>query len=118
MKLAGPSRRDFLRFGTIGGLALAGTPLQAAAKFGRAKRCLFLFLTGGPSQLDTWDLKPSAPEKIRGEFRPIVTSVPGTQICEQFPLLARQAEQYCIVRSVTHDDRTHTSAGYTMLTGV
>jgi hypothetical protein len=114
-----PSRRDFLRFGAVGGLALVAAPQAgAAASFGRAKRCLFLFLTGGPPQLDTWDLKPSAPEKIRGELRPISTAVAGTQISELFPLLARRADQYCIVRSVTHDDRTHTSAGYTMLTGV
>lgn len=118
MRINGPTRRDVLRFGAVAGLALAAAPLRAAASFGRAKRCLFLFLTGGPPQLDTWDLKPSAPEKIRGELRPISTSVPGTQISELFPLLARRAHQYCIVRSVTHGDRQHTSAGYTMLTGV
>ena len=116
--MRGPTRRDFLRFGAAGALALQSRPAAAAASFGRAKRCLFLFLTGGPSQLDTWDMKPAAPEKIRGELKPIPTCVPGTQITELFPLLAQRADKYCIVRSVTHGDRAHTAAGYTMLTGV
>ncbi len=117
LRIPGPSRRDFLRVGAFGGLALA-VPSARAASFGRAKRCLFLFLTGGPSQLDTWDLKPSAPANVRGEFQPVSTTVAGIHISEMFPLLAQQAKRYCIVRSVTHGDRTHTSAGYTMLTGV
>jgi hypothetical protein len=74
-------------------------------------------LTGGPSQLDTWDPKPEAPEQIRGEFKPIATNIPGIQISELLPRLARQADKYCLVRSLTHGDNTHTSAGYTMLTG-
>ena len=77
-----------------------------------------LFLTGGPPQLDTWDLKPAAPERIRGELKPIATNVAGIQISELFPRLAQHADKLCIVRSVTHPDRTHTSAGYTMLTGM
>jgi hypothetical protein len=75
-------------------------------------------LTGGPPQHDTWDLKPEAPADIRGELRPISTSVPGIHISELFPRLARRAHHYCLLRSVTHGDRVHTSAGYTMLTGV
>jgi hypothetical protein len=118
LRIRGPSRRDFLRLAAVGGVALAAAPCAAAASFGRAKRCLLLFLTGGPPQHDTWDLKPAAPEKIRGEFRPVPTNVAGTQISELFPHLARCADKYCIVRSVTHGDRAHTSAGYTMLTGV
>lgn len=118
LTILGPTRRDFLRLAAVGGLATLGFPHLQATGFGRARRCLLLFLTGGPSQLDTFDLKPAAPEKIRGEFRPISTSVPGTQISELFPLLARRTQHYCIVRSVTHGDRAHTSAGYTMLTGV
>ena len=123
----GLGRRDFLHLGALGGVGL-GLPalLRAAAQkpathqrtFGKAKRCLLLFLTGGPPQLDTWDLKPSAPERIRGELKPIATNVSGIQISELFPRLARHADKLCIVRSVTHPDRTHTSAGYTMLTGV
>jgi Protein of unknown function (DUF1501) len=114
----GPTRRDFLRLGALGGLALAAPQSARANGFGRAKRCLILFLTGGPPQHDTWDPKPAAPNQVRGELRPIATAVPGTQISELFPLLARRADRYCIVRSVTHGDRAHTSSGYTMLTGV
>jgi hypothetical protein len=118
-------RRDFLRFGALGALTLP-TLLHAQhtpagnrpATFGKARRCLLLFLTGGPPQLDTFDLKPGAPERIRGELRPIATNVAGIQISELLPRLACHADKLCIVRSVTHGDRTHTSAGYTMLTGV
>jgi hypothetical protein len=123
----GIRRRDFLHAGalTAFGLSLAGL-LQAAATaapavggtFGKARRCLLLFLTGGAPQLDTWDLKPDAPERIRGEFRPIPTNVAGITISELFPKLAQHADKLCIVRSVTHADRTHTSAGYSMLTGM
>ena len=86
--------------------------------FGRAKRCVLLFLTGGPPQHDTWDMKPDAPAEIRGEFKPITTSVPGIQVCELFPLLAREMHHVRVLRTVTHTDTVHTSAGYTMLTGV
>jgi hypothetical protein len=123
---SGWTRHDFLQVGVVGtlGLSLQGL-LQAAepsttsgSSFGRAKNCILLFLTGGPPQHDTWDPKPDAPSEVRGEFRPIATSVAGIQISEMFPLLARQAHRYCLMRSVTHRDSTHTSAGYTMLTGV
>jgi hypothetical protein len=121
------TRRDFLQIGALSGLGLslpallrAADPAQrpAGQPSARARRCILLFLTGGPPQLDTWDLKPAAPEQIRGELRPIATNVPGLHISELFPRLARQADKLCIVRSVTHADRTHTSAGYTMLTGI
>jgi hypothetical protein len=121
----GIARRDFLRLGAFGGLGLSLPGLIQArgtaapqGTFGRAKRCLLLFLTGGPSQLDTFDLKPDAPEGIRGELKPVATSVPGIRIGELCPKLAQQAHRYCIVRSVTHGDKAHTSAGYTMLTGM
>jgi Protein of unknown function (DUF1501) len=114
-----PTRRDFLRLGALGGLALAAPrPALANTSFGRARRCLILFLTGGPPQHDTFDPKPAAPAGVRGELKPISTVIPGTYVSELFPLLARRADKYCIVRSVTHGDRAHTSAGYTMLTGV
>src|SRR6516164_6242999 len=118
-------RRDFLRIGALGGLGLALPDLLRAAParqpappgFGRARRCLLLFLTGGPPQLDTWDLKPDAPAEIRGELRPIATTVPGLHISELFPRLAGQSDKYCILRSVTHQCTVHTPAGYAMLTG-
>src|SRR5688572_10270515 len=103
----GLSRRDFLTVGALGTLAFtagagATDRALAASSFGRAKRYLLLFLTGGPPQHDTWDMKPNAPAEIRGELKPISTNVSGTQICELFPRLAKIADQYCIVRSVTH----------------
>jgi Protein of unknown function (DUF1501) len=120
----GLSRRRFLEVGALGGLSLAGLPTFAAAgettadpTFGRAKRCLLLFLMGGPPQIDTFDPKPNAPAGIRGELSPIATRLPGVQFSELFPKLAQQSHRLNVVRSVTHDDRVHTSAGYTMLTG-
>ena len=119
------SRRAFLQVGAIGSLGLTLPGLLRAgsarhsprAAFGRAQRCILLFLTGGPPQLDTFDLKPDAPAEIRGELRPIATCVPGIRIGELCPRLARQANKFCILRAVTHTDTVHTSAGYTMLTG-
>jgi hypothetical protein len=126
----GSSRRDFLRVGAIAGLGLdlpglmrsaaaAGTPPAPArsSTFGRARRCILLFPFGGPPQLDTFDPKPDAPAGYRGELQPIATSVPGIRVSELFPRLARCADQFTIIRSVTHTDAVHTSAGYTMLTG-
>jgi len=124
------SRREFLPIGAIGTFSLSLPLLLQAraahgsqrdlttASFGRAKHCILLFLTGGPSHLDTFDPKPGAPAEVRGELRPIATVVPGMQITELFPRLASQTDKLCIVRSVTHSDAVHPSAGYTMLTGV
>ncbi len=118
----GVHRRDFLRLGAIGGLGLSLPGLLRAAQpahgtFGKAKHCVLLYLTGGAPQSDTWDPKPDAPEQFRGELKPIATRVPGVQLSEVYPRLARQADRFCLVRSVTHGDNVHTSAGYTMLTG-
>ena len=117
----GLTRREWLR---IGGLAIPGMTLPATAAsrgagpgFGRAKSVLLVFLSGGQSQLDTWDPKPNAPAEVRGEFRSIATSVPGTRVCEHMPNLARLADRYTIVRNVAHDDLDHGSACYLSLTG-
>jgi hypothetical protein len=120
------TRRTLLRLGAVGGLSLPSFLRAATAPtaprdrdgFGRAKRCLVLFLTGGPPQHDTFDPKPDAPAEIRGEFKPIATRVPGVRFAELCTRLATQADKLCVVRSVTHADTVHTSAGYTMLTGV
>jgi hypothetical protein len=72
---------------------------------------------GGPSQLETFDLKPAAPDHVRGEFRPVATAVPGTRISEHLPRLARRAERYAILRSVTHTGTNHGTSAYHMLTG-
>ena len=123
----GLSRRDFLRVGSIGSGWLTLPRLLRAAgsgdsgmtrTFGRAKQCLLVFLWGGPSQLDMWDLKPDAPQEVRGELSAIATNVPGIRISELLPLTARHADKYKIVRSVTHTDRIHSTGAYTMLTGV
>src|SRR5262245_63103041 len=116
------TRRAWLRLGSAG-LGLLTTPLawlgRAAAGaagptpgFGRAKSVILVYASGGQSQLDTWDPKPNAPVEIRGEFRPIATSILGTQICEHMPRLAQLADRYTILRSVSHDDLDHGSATY------
>ncbi|MBI3823765.1 MAG: DUF1501 domain-containing protein [Planctomycetes bacterium] len=124
----GIARREFLQIGGLGaaGLALpellraraqASTP--AARGAGRAKACILLFMGGGPPQMDTFDLKPDAPAEVRGEFPPIATSVPGTQISSLLPMLAQQAHRYAIIRTVS-DEYTggaHGQSVYLALTG-
>ncbi len=83
----------------------------------RAKSVIVLYLNGGPSQLDMWDMKPDAPREVRGTFAPIRTNVPGTHICEHMPRMARLADKYTIVRSMSHDESDHLRAGYWVLTG-
>src|SRR5262249_4567980 len=73
-------------------------------------------LHGGPSQLDTWDMKPGAPDNIRGEFKPVATSVPGLRVFEHLPRLARRAHLYTLVRSMTHTAINHNTATYTVTT--
>src|SRR6266571_892259 len=93
----GISRRDLLRVGAIslGGLTLPdllrGQQAAATDARPRARSVIMLFLSGGPSHLDMWDLKPDAPEEIRGTFRPAATNVPGISISEHLPLTARVA---------------------------
>ena len=94
-----------------------GQSTLSPAGFGKAKRCILFFMWGGPSQLDTFDMKPSAPAEVRGEFQPIATAVPGTQICEHFQRLASQTDQLAIVRSLAHRDPAHLSSGHAILTG-
>src|SRR5450755_4589094 len=120
----GWSRRDCLRFGVGGAFGLLGSAAGVRAdlagagrSFGRAKACILVYLFGGPSHIDIWDMKPGAPQEIRGEFKPIATSVPGIQITEHLPRLAQRADQYAIVRSLAHGDNAHGSAGHTMMTG-
>ena len=85
--------------------------------FGTAKRCLLLFMWGGPSQLDTFDPKPNAPVEVRGEFAAIPTATPGLQICEHFRNLAPLTDLVTIIRSLNHDDPAHLSSAHTTLTG-
>lgn len=115
-------RRALLR---AGGLSLFGLGLprllQARAEAPKprkhAKACIVLFMWGGPAQQDTWDMKPDSPDVYRGEFKPIPTTVPGLQICEHLPLLARRAHELAVIRSMTHNDVNHTTATHHLLTG-
>src|SRR5437868_12482077 len=118
----GLTRRELLR---VGGLALGGLTLPALCA-GRARatpserrprRCLQLFMWGGPAQQETFDLKTEAPDGVRSLFRPIATSVPGIRICEHLPRLAQVANRYAILRSVTHTGVNHGTSAYHMLTG-
>lgn len=126
----GITRRDFVRVGALGTLGLSLPQLlqaearaaELAGKAGgsgkRPKNCILFFLMGGQSQLDMWDMKPDAPEGIRGEFKPINTNVDGIQICEHMPLLAKRADKFAIIRSMTHHVKNHAPAGYYALTGM
>ncbi|MGE0374169.1 MAG: DUF1501 domain-containing protein [Planctomycetaceae bacterium] len=115
-------RRDLLRIGSLGvtGLALPDV-LRAAAtdglRAGAAKSCLVFFLEGGPAQHDMWDMKPGAPVEIRGEFRPIASTIPGVDVCEHLPLTAQQMHHLCLIRSVHHSVVDHNAGTYYMLTG-
>jgi uncharacterized protein (DUF1501 family) len=119
----GPSRRDFLRAGTLGavGAGLAGLTLadRLAAGQGRADvNCILLFLVGGPSHLDTFDPKPDAPAEVRGPFRPIPTRVPGVRLAETLPRLADMADRFALVRSVHHlEPPIHETGHQLMQTG-
>ncbi|MCC2670573.1 MAG: hypothetical protein K0Q72_3044, partial [Armatimonadetes bacterium] len=115
---AGWSRRDLL---CAGGLGLLGAALPASASAGkppRAKAFILLNLYGGPAHQDIFDMKPDAPAEVRGEFKPIGTNVSGIQVGEHIPLLAKMADRYTLIRSMTHTDNEHATGGYTVLTGV
>jgi hypothetical protein len=86
-------------------------------RFGKAKSCILLYLFGGVSQLDVWDMKPQAPDGIRGEFKPAASTVPGLRITEHLPRLARHMEKLALVRSMSHGDHSHGSSAHRMLTG-
>jgi hypothetical protein len=115
------SRRVLLRAGAVGMGGLMLPQLLAAERAApnrrRAKRCIFIFLNGGPSQLDTLDMKPAAPSNIRGPYRPIATSVPGLSICEKLPRLAPWMHLVAVIRSATHHLSAHNSSAAYALSG-
>lgn len=113
------TRRQALVAGSVGlcGLDLARLSQLRANVAPRAKSCVFLFLFGGPSHIDLWDMKPQAPAEIRGEFRSIATSTPGIPLCEHLPLLARQTHHLCLLRSMTHKMPVHGPACSEITTG-
>jgi len=119
-------RRDFLRLGTasIFGLGLTlpavlARQAQAAASGKTTKEVslIYLFLHGGLSTIDTLDLKPDAPAEFRGEFKPIATNVPGIQVGEHLPRLARHLDKFSLIRSFRHHNSDHGAADHYMLTG-
>lgn len=120
----GISRRSFVQVG-VAGMAAVGLPQilrakQASVEMGHAKKdtaVLLIWLDGGPSHLDTYDMKPDAPDEIRGFWRPIRTNVPGIEISEMFPRQAALADKFSIVRSLHHDRSGHFEGAHLMLTG-
>jgi len=115
-------RRDLLHVGgmslvTSGLLNVLAGQARAEPRRRKIKSCLILFQAGGVSQTDTFDMKPDCPEIVRGEFKPIATNVPGMHVCEHLPLVARQMDKLCVVRSMQHRMLCHNPAIYTALAG-
>src|SRR6516165_2150453 len=139
LSLLGPSfrtahgftRREMIRVGglSMSGVALAelldkpvhaessSSPKQHGAGFGRAKRCILLYLSGGHPQHDMFDPKPDAPAEIRGEFDSIATSVPSIRFGEHCALSAKLMDQMALIRSMNHTHNDHGRGSYWMFTG-
>lgn len=130
----GISRREAVRIGGLGALGVslpqllgqrdanAATATSAVSQpgvaFGKAKSVILFWLAGGPTQHETWDPKPDAPENIRGPFSPIPTQTPGLFISELMPKTAQLTDRIAVLRGVVSSDNSHSSSGYQMLTGV
>ena len=118
-------RRTAVQAGAIGLLGLGMNHVQAlrteaapgTTPAPKARSVIFIFLSGGLAQHDSFDMKPDAPEGIRGEFKPIDTRTPGIQICEHLPLLAERSERWALVRSLTHPYNEHSQGHLVMMTG-
>jgi hypothetical protein len=102
---------------TLGDVLRLRAEQAAAGQSAKDTSVILIWKGGGPSHIDTWDLKPGAPAEYRGDFKPIPTKVPGIQISEHLPLSAKQMDRFSIVRSVTHPDAGHESASHYLLTG-
>ncbi len=117
------SRRSALQAGAVGLLGLGTNHLEAlraadsAPAHSKARAAVYVFLSGGLGQHDSFDLKPNAPENIRGEFAPIQTATTGIQICEHLPQLAARSSMWSLVRSLTHPSNDHSLGHHIMLTG-
>lgn len=120
------ARRTAVQAGALGLIGLGTNHLEAlraadqritGAGAGTAKTVLYIFLSGGLAQHESFDLKPDAPDGIRGEFQPIQTATPGIHICEHLPGLAQRSERWALLRSLTHPTNGHTLGHYYMLTG-
>jgi hypothetical protein len=120
----GLSRRHFVQIG-LAGMASAGLPQilrakEASASLGMPKKdtsVILLWLDGGPGHMDMYDMKPEAPAEYRGLWRPIPTNVPGIEVTELYPLQAKVADKFSIVRSLYHNQGDHFTGGHYMLTG-
>ena len=116
----GMTRRDFLHAGslTLLGMSLPewlSLKASGAIQPNKDINCIFLFLVGAPSQLDTWDMKPNAPAEIRGPFKPISTNADGIQISEIFPRMAKNADKFSLIRSVYHTAAAVHDTGHQMM---
>jgi hypothetical protein len=118
------SRRELLRVGSLGALGFSLPELLRAEQnstdndVSKADACIVIYLNGGPSHLDMWDMKPEAPVEIRGEFQPIPTSLPGLQLSEHLPRLSQLMHRATLVRSMNHSvNNSHAAAVYAALTG-
>src|SRR5260370_41455482 len=113
------TRRKFLQIAAAGLFGSQLAPLLDATppRRARAKSVIFLHQYGGPSHLDSFDMKPDTPPEFRGIYRPIRTSAPGIDICEKLPHLARHMDKVTLFRTVRHEMRNHNSAAYYSLTG-
>ena len=118
----GIQRRDFLKIGALSGVGLGLSDYLSLAKANaatntRARSAIYVRLAGGPSHMDTFDMKPDAPDTHRGEFREISTNVPGVRICEHLPKLAKCADKYAILRGVSHTLAAHRLGAEYLMTG-
>lgn len=122
------SRRELLRVGGLGTIGISLPQLLASRASTaetlisglapKADACITLFLNGGPSHLDMWDMKPASPVEIRGEFNPITTSLSGVNVCEHLPMMAKQMHRTTLIRSMNHSvNNSHAAAVYAALTG-
>src|SRR5947208_2212788 len=119
---SGFTRRDFLRIGAVGMSGLSLPAILRAEKESagqrsgaRAKNVIFIWQQGGPPHQDMWDMKPDAPQEMRGEFKPIQTTLPGYTVCELMPMLSQQVQKLCILRGVNHHIPDHNPASMFML---
>ncbi len=115
----GLTRRDCVRLGvaSLFGLPLTSSQLLAASPEKSKRSLIYVFLHGGPSSIDMFDLKPDAPAEIRGEFKPAATKLPGLHICELLPKVAQHVDRFSLIRSFTHHNSDHGPADHYMLTG-
>lgn len=116
----GLTRRDFLHAGSLSSVGLTlpaflQMQAQGAVKPGKDMNCIMIFMLGGPSQVDTWDMKPDAPQEIRGPYQPIETNANGIRISEIFPRMARQMDKVALVRSVYHTAAAVHDTGHQMM---